>query len=174
MSKKLILTALTIGLFLALATKSYAGVEFPRFSALLKSLESFEDGSCRHVVPNSPSRTGLAIRLYTEPNAGDGYLLLQRFMYWNTEIFAVSSFVKTQSLGGRCREAIVAFHMQTGAIEAAGYLGCLTKKKWHTKNVYGKDARNRLVGEKFLPGWEKQGDILLSEAEDIVAKCVKK
>lgn len=174
MSKKLLLTTLTIGLFLALALKSHAGEDFPRFSALLKTLESFEDGSCRHVVPNSSSRTRPAIRLYTEPNAGDGYLLLQRFMYWNTEIFAVSSFVKTQSLGGRCREAIVAFHMQTGMIEAAGYMGCLTKKKWHTKNVYGKDTRNKLIGKDFLPGWEKQGDILLSEAEDIVAMCVKK
>jgi hypothetical protein len=104
----------------------------------------------------------------------NGYLLVQRFMYWNTDIFAVSSFVKTQSLGGRCREAIVAFNIQTGAIEAAGYFGCLTKKKWHTQNVYGKDTRNKLVGAKFLPDWEKQGEELLSEAERIIAKCAKK
>lgn len=174
MPRKPLWTTLVIGLFLALTVEAYAGEDFPRFSALLKSLESFKDGSCRHVVPNSSSRISSATRLYTNPDKVNGYLLVQRFTYWKTEIFAVSAFAKTQSLGGRCREAIVAFNMQTGAIEAAGYLGCLTKKKWHTKDVYGKDTRNKLVGEKFLPGWEKQGEILLSEAEDIVAKCVKK
>jgi hypothetical protein len=174
MPKKPLLATLTIGLFLALTVGASATADFPRFSTLLKTLESIKDGSCRHVVPNSSTRIGPAIRLYANPDADNGYLLVQRFMYWNTEIFAVSAFTKTQSLGSRCREAIVAFHMQTGAIEAAGYLGCLTKKKWHTKDVYGRDTRNRLVGEKFLSGWEKQGEMLLSEAENIVAMCVKK
>lgn len=174
MSKKLLLATLTIGLFLALAAEAYAGADFPRFDALLNTLAPLKEGSCRHIVPNSWSRPDPAIRLYPDPDADNRYLLVQRFTYWKTEIFAVSAFTKTQSLGGRCREAIVAFNMQTGVIEAAAYLGCLTKGKWHVKNVYGRDTRNRLVGEKFLSDWEKQGEILLPEAERIIAKCAKK
>lgn len=165
--------ALAIGLSLAMASWACAK-DFPRFDALLKTLEPIKDGSCEHVVPNVWSRIDPAIRLYPDPDADNRYLLVQRFTYWNTKIFAVSSFTQTQSLGGRCREALVAFNMETGVIEAAAYLGCLTKKKWHTKNVYGTNTKGVLVGKEFLPDWEKQGEVFLSEAERTIAKCVKK
>ncbi|MBM3261398.1 hypothetical protein FJY93_03180 [Candidatus Kaiserbacteria bacterium] len=172
--KRSLLAAIASGILLYLALPGWTK-DFPRFDALLRSLDVIEDGSCEHVVVhNTPSGMYPTIRLYRGLETEDDYLMLQRFTYKGTDIFAVSSFTKTQSLGGKCREALIVFNMQTGSIEAASYMGCLTKGKWHVKDIYGEDTRGKLVGKKYLPAWEKRGDELLKQTESIIALCAKK